>query len=65
MFIHSICTFTPSLGMDRIDGEFAQDAEEYILEKTLNRETNRLNVFENKNEISIQTYLERRGIIKQ
>lgn len=51
--------------MDRIDGEFAQDAEEYILEKTLNRETNRLNVFENKNEISIQTYLERRGIIKQ
>ena len=31
--IQSICTFTPTMGMDRVDGELAQDAEELVLQE--------------------------------
>lgn len=48
ILVRSICTFTPSMGMDRIDGEFAQDIEEYFLNKELGYESQRLNMFQGK-----------------
>ena len=41
-YIESICTFTPTMGMDMIDGNLAQDAEEFVLQQVLSRPTQRL-----------------------
>ena len=42
VYIQSICTFTPTMGMDMIDGNLAQDAEEFVLQQVLARPTQRL-----------------------
>jgi hypothetical protein len=57
VFIHSICTFTPTFGMDRIDGMFAQDAEEYVLQMKLGFASHRMASFLNQDSVDINTYL--------
>ena len=42
VYIQSICTVTPTMGMDMIDGNLAQDAEEFVLQQVLARPTQRL-----------------------
>jgi len=60
----SICTFTPTMGMDQIDGLFAQDVEEFILNRDLGYPTNRLDVFQGRESIPAEEYLRNRGVIK-
>ena len=64
VYIHSLCTFTPTLGMDKIDGEFAQDAEEYILHESLGFPAERLVVYGDSPAVPTADYLQRRGIIR-
>ena len=64
VYIHSLCTFTPTMGMDKIDGEFAQDAEEYILHESLGFPTERLVVYGDSPAVPTADYLRRRGIIR-
>lgn len=64
VYIFSICTITPNpaIGMDRVDGEFAQDVEEYILSKELNFASLRLKIFEGKDMVEIDEYFKARGL---
>jgi hypothetical protein len=64
VFATSICTFTPTMGMDQIDGMFAQDVEESILNRELGCPTNRLDVFQDREAIPVEQYLRSRGAIK-
>ena len=64
IYSHSICTFTPTFGMDRVDGEFAQDVEEFILSEILSVKSRRLEIYGTSNEISIDQYLRAKGFIK-
>jgi hypothetical protein len=64
IYIQSICTFTPTMGMDRIDGELAQDAEEFILHEVLGFNTTRLNAFSPSTDIPAMEYLRSKGFIK-
>jgi hypothetical protein len=61
VYIHSICTFTPTMGMDQIDGEFAQDAEAYVLSELLGFPSKRLAVYGNSAQVHIADYLRERG----
>ena len=61
IFVKSICTFTPSFGMDSIDGSFAEDIEEYLISKKYNVSFSRLEIFNNKEEVAIMDYLKARG----
>ena len=61
VYAHSICTFTPTLGMDRLDGEFAQDVEDFILQEVLGVERPRLAVFPPGSDVPIKPYLRARG----
>jgi hypothetical protein len=40
--VKSPCTFTPTFGLDAVDGQVAQDVEEYVLFKLLGRPCPRL-----------------------
>lgn len=60
--VQSLCTFTPTLGMDQIDGMFAQDVEEYVLLKELGRPTDRLRVYGSEPTIAPDVYLQARGL---
>ena len=62
VLVESICTFTPTFGMDSIDGMFAEDVEEYILKVELGRPTSRLDVFGNRESVPVQEYLASRGM---
>ena len=62
VFVLSVCTFTPTMGMDMFDGMLAQDIEEYVLLKELERPTSRLDVFGDKKTIGIHEYLAARGV---
>lgn len=64
IYVLSLCTFTPTMGMDMIDGEFAQDAEEYVLSKELGMRSKRLEIYGDKNEIETNDYLTKRGYLK-
>jgi hypothetical protein len=64
VYIHSICTFTPTAGMDKIDGEFAQDAEEYVLRELVGFPTERLAVYRNLPHVPMADYLRQRGILR-
>jgi hypothetical protein len=64
VYIQSLCTFTPTMGMDRVDGELAQDAEELILQEVLGRQTRRLDAFPPSADIPALPYLRSRGFIK-
>jgi hypothetical protein len=64
VYAKSICTFTPTMGMDKIDGSFAEDIEAYYLNKHLGFQTDRLLIFEGKDSVGIETYLKNRGFIK-
>ena len=63
VFAFSLCTFTPTFGMDQIDGLFAQDIEEYILNQELGFKTERLDVFQQQESIPVETYLKDRRVI--
>ena len=67
IYAFSICTFTPNaaIGMDRVDGEFAQDVEEYIISKELNFVFSRLNIFEGKDKVDIGEYFKKRGLFQK
>jgi hypothetical protein len=64
VYAHSICTFTPTFGMDRIDGEFAQDVEEFVLYEVLGFQSQRLAAFPSSSDIPIEQYLRARGVAK-
>lgn len=59
--IQSICTFTPTMGMDRVDGELAQDAEELVLQEVLGVQSRRLAQFPASADIPAMPYLQSRG----
>lgn len=63
VYKHSICTFTPTFGMDRIDGEFAQDVEEFVLNEVLDFQSHRMELFQIASEIPVGLYLRARGIM--
>jgi hypothetical protein len=64
VYIHSICTFTPTFGMDRIDGEFAQDVEEFVLQEVLGFQSKRLSTFDPASDIPVDKYLRAKGFTK-
>ena len=64
VYIHSISTFTPTFGMDRIDGAFASDAEEWVLHEVLGFQCQRLSAFPPSADIPIDQYLRARGFTK-
>jgi hypothetical protein len=64
VYIQSICTFTPTMGMDRVDGELAQDAEEIVMQEVLGRQTRRLEAFPPSADIPSTPYLRNRGFAK-
>jgi hypothetical protein len=61
-FARSICTYTPSLGMDRIDGCFAEDVEAYVVERVLGVHHPRLDVFGQNGTIEMRQYLKVHGM---
>jgi len=61
VYISSGCTFTPSAGMDRIDGELAQDAEEHVLHQVLGYNGTRLAIYPDSGNLPIEAYLRARG----
>ena len=61
VYVKSLCTFTPTLGMDKIDGEFAQDVEEYVLQEALGYKGNRLSAYPTTSDVPVQQYLRARG----
>jgi hypothetical protein len=62
--IQSICTFTPTMGMDMVDGALAQDAEELVLQEVLGQQTHRLDLFPPTTDIPSLPYLRSRGFAK-
>ena len=64
VYIQSLSTVTPTFGMDMIDGEFAQDAEEYVLHEVLGYQGQRVSVFTADADIPTDQYLRMRGYIK-
>ena len=62
VFATSICTFTPSQGMDSIDGCFAEDVEAFVLEKVLGVHDTRLDILEPTGQVEVRLYLKERGI---
>ena len=64
VYAPSICTVTPTFGMDMIDGMFAQDIEECILYRELGRPTDRLDIFNEEDSVSMDTYLRDRGVVE-
>ena len=64
IYAQSVCTFTPTMGMDKIDGSFAEDIEAYFLKKQLGYESDRLTIFAGKDSVRINDYLKARGFIK-
>ena len=64
VYIQSICTFTPTMDMDRVDGELAQDAEELVMQEVLGRQTRRLEAFPPSADIPSMPYLQSRGFVK-
>jgi hypothetical protein len=64
IYARSICTFTPTMGMDRIDGELAQDVEEFVLQDVLGFKTKRLDAFPSWKDISSTEHLRSKGFVK-
>jgi hypothetical protein len=64
VYIQSICTFTPTMGMDMVDGSLAQDAEELVLQEVLGHQTRRLDAFQLSADIESMPYLRSRGFVK-
>ena len=64
IYVQSICSFTPTMGMDMIDGALAQDIEEFILYEVLGRPTHRLDGFQPSEDIPTLAYLQSRGFAK-
>ena len=62
VFVVTPCTVTPTFGMDMIDGMFAQDAEEFVLEQCLGQPTDLLAVFGSDTQVAITTHLQSRGM---
>ena len=62
-YIETPCTWTPSLDMDTLDGNLAQDGEEWILVQELNYEPKRLPVlFGDKDKTYFNDYLKLVGL---
>lgn len=64
VYIHSICTYAPTMGIDEFDGQFAQDVEEYILHEMLGFPSERLAVYGDSVQVPITDYLRQRGYIQ-
>jgi hypothetical protein len=62
-FIFSLCTFTPTFGMDQIDGLLAQDIEAYVLNNEFGFETSRLEIFAGRDSVPTEEYFRDRGLI--
>ncbi len=63
ILVESICTFTPTFGMDYFDGMVAQDKEEYFLREELGRSTRRLDIYKDRDVIPMLEYLDSRGLL--
>ena len=60
-YAKSICTFTPTMGMDQFDACFAQDIEAQLIKETLGVDSPRLQIFTGRNSVPIMEYLQSRG----
>ncbi len=57
-FIEAPCTFTPAMGLDVLDGNLVNDAEEWILVQELNMKPRRLRIiFGNQSRLLYQDYI--------
>ncbi len=52
------------MGMDSIDGSFAEDIEAYFLKQKLDYKAERLAIFSGKESVDINDYLKARGFTK-
>jgi hypothetical protein len=60
-YAQSICTFTPTMGMDQFDACFAQDIEDQLIKESLGIDSPRLQIFKERNSVPIMEYLQSRG----
>ncbi|GEM_PF-2857293 len=57
-FIEAPCTFTPAMGLDALDGNLVNDAEEWILVQKLRMKPRRLRIiFGNRHRLSCEEYI--------
>ena len=57
-FIETLCTYTPALGIDALDGNLIRDAEEWILVRELKLKPRRLKlIFGAQEKLSCEDYL--------
>lgn len=60
--LKALCTFTPSMGVDAVDGMLIEDAEHFVLSETLGFKTTRLDVYGSSPEINPIQYLASHGL---
>ena len=58
------CSYTPTWGVDVVDGCLAEDAEHFVLHEQLGFGTNRLTVFANSDDVDPMVYLKERGFLR-
>ena len=61
VLVETICTFTPTWGVDSIDGMLIEDAEHLVLSEKLGIATSRLDVYGIASEVDPIEYLRTRG----
>jgi hypothetical protein len=62
VLMEAICTFTPTWGIDSIDGMLIEDAEHLVLSESLGFNTPRLDVYGSALELNPIAYLTARGV---
>lgn len=63
IFARSICTWTPSQGIDAFDQCLAMDIEDAVLLKELQRPAPRLDIFGQRSELKLIDYMIARGLL--
>lgn len=62
VFVETICTVTPTWGIDAVDGMLIEDAEHLVLREALGVATVRLDVYGEAAEVDPIEYLRTRGV---
>jgi hypothetical protein len=62
VFIEGLCTFTPTAGVDMVDGMLLEDAEALVLNEQLGYASSRLDVYGSASDVDPLEYLRSRGL---
>ena len=65
VMLETLCTFTPTMGIDAVDGMLIEDAEHRVLNETLGYSTSRLDIYGSAAEVDPFKYLTSRGVTFQ